>query len=231
MIHAGDDSRSLVRRRGVYVTTALLLLAGLPGAAQAQRPEPRAPGGLIERHAERLGLEGEALAQIQEVLRQSGEQHAAMIEELRSERGRLRALLGNPTPDSTQVLRQADRLGSLETRMQKNRLEAILRIRNLLTPEQRGELLRIREEGRPQARRGRGALRRCQPDLSRVCPEAREGAAVIRCLQANWAQLSEPCQRSFAVRDPDDSGRPDGRAGPGPRGERSRPPGGPPPGP
>jgi Spy/CpxP family protein refolding chaperone len=41
---------------------------------------------------------------------------------------------------------QADAIGAIETQLHKNRLQAILDIRSQLTPEQRAELLKVRDE-------------------------------------------------------------------------------------
>jgi Spy/CpxP family protein refolding chaperone len=51
-------------------------------------------------------------------------------------------------------MQQAEKIGALETDLQKQRLHTMLRIRALLTPEQRDELVKIHEERRGRHRRG-----------------------------------------------------------------------------
>ena len=66
----------------------------------------------------------------------------------------MRKLLDQEAPDLNGILRQADRIGAIETELNKLRLRTMLRIRGLLTPEQRQELVRIHEERRRE--RGHG---------------------------------------------------------------------------
>jgi Spy/CpxP family protein refolding chaperone len=131
-----------------WMRIALVLVAalGLAGAADARPDEHRPIGGLIARNAERLGLEGEALAAVQAVVTASGQRHEALVAELDAARQAMRALLSKPVPDSAAVMAQADAIGAIETRLHKNRLQAIMEIRALLTPAQREELLRVRDE-------------------------------------------------------------------------------------
>jgi Spy/CpxP family protein refolding chaperone len=126
---------------------ALALAATLPAAAGAQARDPHRPvGGLIESHAERLGLEGPAGDAVRAIVAASGERHAAILERIDAARDRMRELLSDPTPDQAAVMDQAEVIGDLETELHKNRLQAILDIRGQLSPEQRAELMRIREE-------------------------------------------------------------------------------------
>ena len=126
---------------------ALALAASLaPAAAFAREPDPHRPiGGLIARHAERLGLTGAPLAAVQAIVKASGERHAQLMAVLDQERLRMRELLSQPVPDAAAVMSQAEVIGGIETQLHKNRLQAILDIRNQLTPEQRAELLKIRD--------------------------------------------------------------------------------------
>jgi Spy/CpxP family protein refolding chaperone len=130
----------------------LALTAGLLPAAAVARdrdPDPRRPiGGLIARHAERLGLTGEPLAAVQAIVAASGERHAELVAQLDEARGQMRQMLSQPVPDAAAVMSQADAIGAIETQLHKNRLQAILDIRAQLSSEQRGELLKIREEER-----------------------------------------------------------------------------------
>ena len=134
------------RRRAAHLALALAAVLGLAGAAEARPDEHRPVGGLIKRNAERLGLTGDALAAVQAVVDASGARHEALLAQLDAAREAMRALLSNPVPDAGAVMAQADAIGAIETQLHKNRLQAIMEIRALLTPAQRTELLRVRDE-------------------------------------------------------------------------------------
>lgn len=141
--------RENVRRCAAAAAAAAGIAAVcLAGAAQAQPPVERPVGGLIARHAERLGLEGDALLAVQAVVAASGVRHEELLAKLEAGRSAMRELLAQPIPDTDKVMAQADALGAIETDLHKNRLKAILDIRALLTPAQREELLKIRQEER-----------------------------------------------------------------------------------
>jgi Spy/CpxP family protein refolding chaperone len=131
---------------------AALVCGVLPAAAGEHghgRKHERPPlDALLERHAERLGLEPATLAQIRGVADAARPEHERLSDELHALRLEMRALLGEDAPDPEAVMRQADRIGAAETALDKHRLATLLEIRALLTPDQRGELVRIYEERR-----------------------------------------------------------------------------------
>jgi len=194
-------------RSGAWTALALALLLIAPVTGHAQRSERGGPGSLVERHAERLGFDAETLGRIQEIVRSSGKRQEQLRDEIDRARGDMRSLLRQPTPPADQVLAQAEVMGALEIEADKNRLEAILRIRSLLTPEQREELIKILAEERGDGSRGRGPMRRCGSDLRALCPQAAAGLDTIRCLEAKWDRLSERCKSAFDPNDRDREGR------------------------
>jgi Spy/CpxP family protein refolding chaperone len=109
---------------------------------------------ILERHAERLKLDEATREKIRAIGVETQTEARPIRDQLRESRDEMRRLLGQDIPDEAVVMRQAERIGSLETEMQKQRLRAMLRIRALLTPEQRQELVKIHEERRGR-RRGR----------------------------------------------------------------------------
>jgi Spy/CpxP family protein refolding chaperone len=132
-----------------------LLLAAAAGAGIVHAGEPhgrrheRPPfDQILERHAERLGLDAETLARIRAAADASRPEHERLAGELHALRLEMRTLLSADAPDREAVLRQADRIGAAETALDKHRLLTLLEIRALLTPEQRRELVRIHEERR-----------------------------------------------------------------------------------
>lgn len=176
---------------------ALLLGAGLALAvtatAGAEGRGNRAPGEVVAQHAERLGLDAETQAALARILEQSGVRHQEMRNQQRAARSQLRALLSAPKIDRAAVLAQAEILNELRSRSHRSRLDAILRIHELLTPEQRAALVAIREEERPW-RRGRGPLGRCSRDLREVCGDAPDGPDALRCLADRWNGVSDACR-------------------------------------
>lgn len=144
-----------------------LLLVGA-GAARAEGPRwgghgPPPMERVLERHAERLGLDDETRERIGAI---SDETHAAaepLLEQLHELREQLHEALSAETPEESQVMSLADRIGAAETEARKLRLRSMLRIRALLSPAQREELVKIHEEMRE--RRGRlGPQRRWRED-------------------------------------------------------------------
>ena len=144
---SGDMRERRIRSR-LGVALALVAALALAGAASAggSPDETRPPGGLITRNAARLGLQGDALAAVQAVIDASGARHADLLAKLDTARDAMRDLLSQPVPDSKAVMAQADAIGAVETELHKNRLQAIMEIRALLTPDQRKMLLAIRDE-------------------------------------------------------------------------------------
>jgi Spy/CpxP family protein refolding chaperone len=109
---------------------------------------------MIERNAERLGLDERTRAEIRSIADAARAESRGLKEGLRTLHAELRKLLDQETPDLEATLGQAERIGAAETELHKLRLRTMLRIRGLLTPEQRQELVRIHAERRRE--RGHG---------------------------------------------------------------------------
>ena len=161
------------RRNRARLTKALLLaalMASTPmGVADAQPagawgPPPGDGRGpwrhpppfedVLERHAGRLGLDERTRTEIRGIADAAREESRDVEAGLQTLHDEMRKLLDQEAPDLDGVLRQADRIGVIETELNKLRLRSMLRIRGLLTPEQRQELVRIHEERRRE--RGHG---------------------------------------------------------------------------
>jgi Spy/CpxP family protein refolding chaperone len=171
-------------------------LAQPPGPPRGHGPPPGPPPErFIEEHAERLGLGDETLETIHEIVDESRERRKALRVELRDAHEKMRELLSQEEPDESAVMAQAEAVGELELEERKNRLRATLRIRALLTPEQRRELVQIRGEGR--GRRMSRRMGACRDDVSRICPDAQPGRASLQCLSEHWDELSKECQSAF----------------------------------
>jgi Spy/CpxP family protein refolding chaperone len=174
--------------RGLGLAAALCTALVAPHAALARPPHD--PGRLIAKHAERLGLSDETLASIGRVLDASRARNEGLEDEARRARGVLRERLETPSPDRAAVLEAASAVDAAMAGLHRNRLEAILEIHALLTPAQREELVRIREERRAR-RRG------CASDLASLCAQAPPGADALRCLADRYATLSDSCRETI----------------------------------
>ena len=192
-----------LRRRTGRPARALALGAGLvlgltllsADLATAEKRRHRAPGELVSRHAERLGLDAATQAELAQILEESGAQYRELKEEKRAAREDLRALLSAPEPDREAILAQADVVDALRSRAHHSKLDAILRIHELLTPDQRAALVAIRNEERPW-RRGRGPLGRCSADLRAICADVPDGPDALRCLADHWDRVSDACREA-----------------------------------
>jgi hypothetical protein len=89
-------------------------------------------------------------------------------------------------------MQQADAIGKAETELHKHRLGALIRIRALLTDEQREELRQIREETRGQWRER--LVDSCETDIDALCPGADDPWSRRGCARAHWEELSSGCQ-------------------------------------
>ncbi|MGH0028447.1 MAG: Spy/CpxP family protein refolding chaperone [Myxococcota bacterium] len=155
-------SRTLRVRGLLRAGPAALLALAFASGALAQPPGPPGPGRhgpppierVLEKHAEQLGLDEATREQIEAIAAEARPESEALRETLRERHDELRRLLSEDAPDEDAVMAQAERIGAAEVALQKSRLRTMLRIRALLTPEQRAELVRIHEA---RGRRGPGA--------------------------------------------------------------------------
>jgi len=128
----------------------LVVAAGAgPGVAQGADPHRRGRAPLeekLERHADRLDLDAETRAGIREIALAARGESEVLREEVQALRSELHRLLSAQEPDVPRIMELADRLGEKKTELRKHRLRTMLRIRALLTPEQRAELVEIHRE-------------------------------------------------------------------------------------
>ncbi len=124
--------------------------AGNPGSPEGHgyrgRHRPPPIDAILETHADRLGLDAATREKIRGIAETSRAEEAPLDERLKGLEREMRRLLREASPDEKAVLSQADRIGEVRTERHKHRLRTMLRIRALLTPGQREELVRIYEE-------------------------------------------------------------------------------------
>lgn len=193
------------------VVSLTALLAGLAVASEgfAQQPfggPPRGggpgsfggppPGGgpdrFLKEHASQLGLDDETMEAIEAIVDDSREQARELRGELRDLHREMRDLLSQETPDEAAVMEQAEAIGQAEIGFHKHRLNALLKIRGLLTEEQRAELARIREETRSRWREPQ--VEACEIDVDRFCPDAEAPWSRKGCVRDHWEELSPECR-------------------------------------
>jgi Spy/CpxP family protein refolding chaperone len=125
-------------------------------AKAAPAPPPYGfPGGLIERNAKRLGLSDETVAAMRETIEKSRAENEKLRARVETEQANMRKLLDKDVPDEAAVMTQAEKIGDLMVEQRKNQLRAMIKMRSMLTPEQRAELDKIRGE-HPLRREGGG---------------------------------------------------------------------------
>lgn len=142
-----------------HAVSAALLMAGLaialpgqaePGHGPAEpghgQPGWGGPGGWLERHAKELGIADAKLAEIRKVVDDSRTQAEKIWAEDRAAHDKMRKLLDQDQPDEAAVMKQAEVLGAIDVRRQKLRLSSMLKIRAMLTPDQRAKLRKLREQ-------------------------------------------------------------------------------------
>ena len=177
-----------------FALMGALTLAGASFARPPLGPRHfhRSPGTLNEENVETLGLDEETLTAIRNIIEESRDTGDQLHAELRELHQGMKELLSQETPDESAVMQQVETIGALETEMHKHRLGTMLKIRALLTSEQREELIRIREESRGHWRRA--LLEACEADLEAVCPEAEDRWSRKQCLHEHHEELSTACQ-------------------------------------
>jgi len=149
-------------------------------------------------------LEAETLATIHTIVEEARRQGKALGSQLHQAYIQMRALLSEEMPDTDAVMKLADTIGSLELAERKNRLQAMLQIRSLLSPEQRQGLIRL--QGEFSMRRRFEDQQACQADSANLCPNAASGRARIQCLRDHFETLSEACRAALQTRRGDGHG-------------------------
>lgn len=190
----------------INILAACVLLVGLAtpgsGRADSRRPPRDADAQsdrFIEGQAERLGLDDKTRAAIRTIADASRTLEEALRADLHTAYAQMRTLLSQELPDEAAVMQQADTIGALKLAESKNRLQAMLRIRALLTPAQRQEL--IQRQGEARGRRRLDLMPECQTDSANLCPSAAPGHARRQCLHDHMQDLSEPCRAVLQTRE------------------------------
>ena len=152
-----------MRKTGIFLLVAVFTLCewgGWAAGGWAQPPGPSArhapPGSRLERLVEELGLDERTLAQVDAIIDASRAKKRTLRRQLREAHQHMRSLLEEETPRETALLEQVDVIGGLRTELRKEQLKTMLRVRALLSPEQRATLLERLNKSPRHGRRGFG---------------------------------------------------------------------------
>jgi Spy/CpxP family protein refolding chaperone len=120
---------------------------------------------ILRDHADELGLSDAVKRQIAELVRSGRESREPLRRAVRDARERIADLSRVDNPDRAQVMAAIEAHGRAEIALRQHDMDVLLRIRALLTPEQRQKLRDIMEEERERhGRRGRGGRQGGPPD-------------------------------------------------------------------
>jgi Spy/CpxP family protein refolding chaperone len=132
-----------------FALIALSLLATVAHANAAQPDELAQslfpPDGVLK-YREEIALDDRQSKALKELVEQAQSRFVALQWDLQDEVGKLARLLRSPRVDETAALAQVDRVLSQEREVKKAQLTLLIRIKNLLTPEQQQKLATLREK-------------------------------------------------------------------------------------
>ena len=136
--------------------TLAVVTAGLlatPGLARPGDGPPRG-GPPLARALEDVDLPDAVRTRVDAVLDEARSDQRALMRELRTAHETMRDLLDADDPTEKSIMAQADEIGRLRTAMEKGHLRTLLRVRGILSPDQRKELTRALKERMHHGRMG-----------------------------------------------------------------------------
>jgi Spy/CpxP family protein refolding chaperone len=141
-------------RRVARALLVAVVLACAPRALDAQQPAPAAPSDsvfaalftpeLIMQHRRDIDLTDDQRDEITKLIQALQSQVVKLQLELLDETEGLRRILSAPRVDLDRSRDQMERVLSREAEIKRAHLEMLVRIKNLLRPEQQAELKRLR---------------------------------------------------------------------------------------
>jgi len=116
-----------------------------PGADQVSKN--LFPPELIIQHREDIGLDEAQSKSLKDSVQQAQAKFLDLQWDMQAETGKFVHLLHAPRIDEAAALAQADKVLAIETAVKKAQLSLLIRIKNLLTPEQQQKLEQLRKSG------------------------------------------------------------------------------------
>jgi len=105
------------------------------------------PPELIIQHREDIGLDEAQSKSLKDSVQQAQSRFLDLQWDMQAETGKFVHLLHAPRIDEAAALAQADKVLAIETAVKKAQLSLLIRIKNLLTPEQQQKLEQLRKSG------------------------------------------------------------------------------------
>ena len=128
---------------------ALLFFVAVPLLAQ-QPDDPLArylvPPDLIMAHSQELNLLEKQRAAIKAEVQKAQSKFIDLQWDMKEESEKMIRLLQQTPADEARILEQADKVMAMEREIKKTQLSLLIRIRNVLTPEQMAKLEEIRRK-------------------------------------------------------------------------------------
>ncbi len=124
---------------------------------------------LVMRHQEDIGLSEDQKSKLVHAIQELQSDLVPLQFEMGEAAGRLRDALAGPRVDEERAGELADRLMDLETRIKRRHLTLMIRIKNVLTPDQQKRLRELRER-EPKGAGGRRGDRTPHPGGGREVP-------------------------------------------------------------
>lgn len=128
---------------------AILLLLGAASVAAAQEPEPEFakylfPPELVMQHQQNLRLTPEQRTAITQGIRDFQLKIVELQWKMQDEAQKLTELVQGAKVDEAQTLGQVDRVLGVEREIKRAHMALLIRIKNLLTPEQQDALRNVK---------------------------------------------------------------------------------------
>ncbi|MCH2187099.1 Spy/CpxP family protein refolding chaperone [Myxococcota bacterium] len=174
----------------------LSALVTIEASGRSHRPEHKGAGAFPNRLLEEVGVTESVRNEIASISEQSESRARSLHDEIHEARKSLRDLLEENSPNQEVIMQKVDEIGALEIQADKHRLETMLSIRALLTPEQRIALEELHENhrGKRHGRKMRKLKRACSDALTGVCSGDLEDREKIQCLHEQHADTSDSCK-------------------------------------
>jgi Spy/CpxP family protein refolding chaperone len=183
----------------ILTALSLSLLITVEASSRSHRPERHGPGAFPNQLLEEVGVNETVRHEISSISEKSEPRARDLHDQIHEARKALKNLLEQDSPDQQLVMQKVDEIGALEIQADKHRLETMLSIRALLTPEQRTALETLREDhqGKRYGHKMRKLKKACKDTLAETCSESLGDRDQIQCLHDQHADISNSCKMAL----------------------------------
>jgi protein CpxP len=146
-------------KRKLLLLTALLIAPALraEGPYGGPKDDGRREQKIEEMH-KKLGLSAEQAAQLREHRKAHKEESRALFDQIKTKKHAVKEELGKADFDEAKVRALSGEIKQIQNQLADNKLESILQVRRILTPEQFrqfSDLMRERLDGKDKGKNGR----------------------------------------------------------------------------